>query len=199
LGAAADLVVEHGGSAIILGTLALPGNPYDGHTVEAVLKQLKRITGTQSEILIADRRYRGEKDNGKTPLLAPSRPSTADTEYKKRKQRKSFRKRAGIETTISHLKQDYRLVRCFLKGEIGDQINISLSSVVYKLKMDPVQAGIIFNLFYTSLKNMFCRKINYYPVSFLSKTVLLNINYLALFNYTSYFTTSLEKLLNFIR
>ena len=94
LGAAADLVVEHGGSAIILGTLALPGNPYDGHTAEAVLKQLKRITGTQPEILIADRRYRGEKDYGKTPLLAPSRPSTADTEYKKRKQRKSFRKRA---------------------------------------------------------------------------------------------------------
>ena len=77
LGAAADLVVEHGGSAIILGTLALPGNPYDGHTAEAVLKQLKRITGTQPEILIADRRYRGEKDYGKTPLLAPSRPSTA--------------------------------------------------------------------------------------------------------------------------
>ena len=94
LGAAADLVVEHGGSAIILGTLALPGNPYDGHTAEAVLKQLKRITGTQPEILIADCRYRGEKDYGKTPLLAPSRPSTADTEYKKSKQRKRFRKRA---------------------------------------------------------------------------------------------------------
>ena len=77
LGAAADLVVEHGGSAIILGTLALPGNLYDGHTAEAVLKQLKRITGTQPEILIADCRYRGEKDYGKTPLLAPSRPSTA--------------------------------------------------------------------------------------------------------------------------
>ena len=73
---------------------ALPGNPYDGHTAEAVLKQLKRITGTQPEILIADCRYRGEKDYGKTPLLAPSRPSTADTEYKKSKQRKRFRKRA---------------------------------------------------------------------------------------------------------
>jgi len=61
-----------------------------------------------------------------------------------------------------------KFVRCFLKGEIGDQINISISSVAYNLKMDPVQAGIIFNLFYTSLKNMICRKINYYPVSFLS-------------------------------
>ena len=37
-----------------------------------------------------------------------------------------------------------KFVRCFLKGEIGDQINISISSVAYNLKMDPVQAGIIF-------------------------------------------------------
>ena len=61
-----------------------------------------------------------------------------------------------------------KFVRCFLKGEIGDQINISISSVAYTLKMDPVQAGIIFNQFYTSLKNMICRKINYFPVYFLS-------------------------------
>jgi len=52
-------------SGIILGALALPGNPYDGHTIDAVLKQLKRITGTQPDILIADRGYRGEKDFGK--------------------------------------------------------------------------------------------------------------------------------------
>ena len=47
---------------IILGALALPGNPCDGHTIDAVLKQLKRITGTQPDILIADRGYRGEKN-----------------------------------------------------------------------------------------------------------------------------------------
>ena len=97
--------------------MALPGNPYDGHTVEAVLKQLKRITGTQPDILIADRGYRGEKDFGTTQLLTPSRPAQDDTEYKKRKQRKRFRKRTGIEATFSHLKQDYRLSRCYLEGE----------------------------------------------------------------------------------
>ena len=42
-------------SGIILGALALPGNPYDGHTVQAALKQIKRIIGKQPEILIADR------------------------------------------------------------------------------------------------------------------------------------------------
>ena len=103
-------------SGIILGALAMPGNPYDGHTVEAVLKQLRSTTGTQPEVLIADRGYRGEKYFCKTQLLTPSKPNHANSEYKKRKQRKRFRKRAGIEATISHLKQDFGLGRCFLKG-----------------------------------------------------------------------------------
>jgi IS5 family transposase len=40
-------------SGVILGALALTGNPYDGHTFDVVLKQLKRITGTQPDILIS--------------------------------------------------------------------------------------------------------------------------------------------------
>ena len=156
-------------SGIILGALALPGNPYDGHTIDAVLKQLKRITGTQPDILIADRGYRGEKDFGKTQLVTPSRPTRDDTEYKKRKQRKRFRKRAGIEATISHLKQDFRLGRCFLKGEVGDQINVTLSSAAYNLrKWIRFRLEIFFNLFYKTLKNVFCWNLNYYPVSFLT-------------------------------
>ena len=107
----------------------MPRDPNDGHSVEAVHKQLKRITGTQPKILIADRGCLGEKDFVKTPFLTPSLPSFADTEYKKRKQRKRFRKRAGIEATISHLKHDFRLGRRFLKGEIRDRISVSLSTV----------------------------------------------------------------------
>ena len=68
-------------SGIILGALALPGNPYDGHTIDAVLKQLKRITGTQPDILIADRGYRREKDFGTSKLRTPSLPAQDDTEY----------------------------------------------------------------------------------------------------------------------
>ena len=159
-------------SGVILGALALPGNPYDGHTIDVVLKQLKRITGTQPDILIADRGYRGEKDFGKTQLLTPSRPSPDDTEYKKRKQRKRFRKRAGIEATISHLKQDFRLGRCFLKGEIGDQINVTLSSATHNLrKWIRFRLELFFNLVYKTHNNMFCGNFNYYTVTLLSKTV----------------------------
>ena len=45
--------------------------------------KLKRITGTQPDILIADRGYRSEKDFGTTQLFTPSRPAQDDTEYKK--------------------------------------------------------------------------------------------------------------------
>jgi hypothetical protein len=40
-------------------------DPYDVHTIVVVLKQLKRITGTQPEILNADHGYRVEKILGK--------------------------------------------------------------------------------------------------------------------------------------
>ena len=37
--------------------------------VQAALKQIKRITGKQPEILIADLGYKGQKEFGKTHLL----------------------------------------------------------------------------------------------------------------------------------
>ena len=89
-------------SGIILGALALPGNPYDGHTIDVVLKQLKRVNSTRPDILIADRVYRGGNNFGKNHLLTPSRPAQDDTEYKKLKQRNRFIKRTSIEATISH-------------------------------------------------------------------------------------------------
>ena len=145
----------------------MPGKPYDGHTVEAVLKQLRSTTGTQPEALIADRGYREEKYFGKTQILTPSKPNPADSEYKKRKQRKRFRKRAGIEATISHLKQNFGLGRCFLKGQIGDQINVTLSSAANNLrKWIRLRLELFFNIIYKTLKNMFYKHFNYYPVCF---------------------------------
>jgi transposase, IS5 family len=39
--------------------LALPGNPYDGHTLDAAARQAERLTGTSIERLYVDRGYRG--------------------------------------------------------------------------------------------------------------------------------------------
>ena len=120
-------------SGIILGALALPGNPYDGHTVQDALKQIKRIIGKQLEILIAYRGYKGQKEFGKTRLLTPSGSLKTDSQYDQRKQRIRFRKRAGLEATISHLKQYFRMGKGYLKGELGDQINVILAAAAYNL------------------------------------------------------------------
>jgi len=120
-----------------------------------LLKQLKRINGTQAEILIVDHGYPGEKYFGKTQFLTASLPTQDDTEYKKRKQSIRFRKRASIEASISHLKQDCRFGKCFLKGVIGDKTNLTLAYTDFSLRnWIRSRLDIFFNLFYKTIKNM---------------------------------------------
>jgi len=45
------------------------------------------------------------------------------------KERELFRRRQSIEATIGHLKQDHRMDRCGLRGEMGDRIHALLSAV----------------------------------------------------------------------
>ncbi len=48
--------------------------------------------------------------------------------------RKQCRRRAAIEPIIGHLKSDFRLSRNFLKGVIGDEINVLLAATAWNLK-----------------------------------------------------------------
>ena len=98
-------------------------DPNDSHSIDLVLKQLKRTIGTQPDILIIYHGYRGEKDFGNTQLLTPSRPIPGYTEYKKHKQRIIYRKEAGIEANISHLKQKFRFGRCSLKDKKENKLS----------------------------------------------------------------------------
>ena len=52
----------------------------------------------------------------------------------------SLKEQAG--SIISHLKQHFRMGKCYLKGESGDQINVILAAAAYNLrKMDPIEVG----------------------------------------------------------
>jgi IS5 family transposase len=44
---------------LVLGAMALPGNPYDGHTLAAALDQVERITQASVARVYVDRGYRG--------------------------------------------------------------------------------------------------------------------------------------------
>jgi IS5 family transposase len=49
-------------------------------------------------------------------------------------QRKRHSRRAAIEPVIGHLKSDYRMNRNFLKGVIGDEINVLLAAAAMNFK-----------------------------------------------------------------
>ena len=51
-----------------------------------------------------------------------------------RKKRTLCQKRAGIEPIIGHLKQDFRLSKCRLKGTDGDQINLLMAACAWNLR-----------------------------------------------------------------
>ena len=120
-------------SGLILGACSFR-NEYDGHTIEKTLEQTQRMTGRKVDKLAGDRGYRGIKQIGQTKILIPDVPKAKDSYYQKRKKHKLFCKRAGIEPTIGHLKEDHRLSRNFYKGVKGDAINVLLAAAAYNFK-----------------------------------------------------------------
>jgi transposase, IS5 family len=45
-----------------------------------------------------------------------------------------FRRRAGIEPVISHIKHDYRMAKNYLKGSIGDAINLFMAAAAFNFR-----------------------------------------------------------------
>ncbi|MCP3925486.1 MAG: IS5 family transposase [Desulfobacterales bacterium] len=121
-------------SGIIVGALNIPENKYDGHTLPEALEQLERLVGRRPKVAICDRGYRGKSKIDGVKILSPKPPGKKTTEYEKRKARNRFRRRAGIEPVIGHLKSDFRLARNYLKGSIGDSINLMLAAAAFNFK-----------------------------------------------------------------
>ena len=132
-GAKASIATTKNGG-IIVGALGFSKNTYDGHTLDRVLKQVEELRGKRPEIGICDRGYRGRSKVGDTRIVIPKPPLKRATTYEKRKARKRFGRRAGIEPVIGHLKSDYRLGRNYLKGIAGDAINLMMAAAAFNLK-----------------------------------------------------------------
>lgn len=116
---------------MVLGVINFKGNPHDSKTIEATLEQVERLTGKKVQKVIVDRGYRTKKQFGTTQIIAPK--PTKDP-AKKAAYRKRFRRRAAIEPIIGHLKNQYRMNRNFLKGEIGDIINATMAGAAFNFK-----------------------------------------------------------------
>lgn len=121
-------------SGIIIGALAFETNVFDGHTVPAVLAQVNRLTGHVPAVGIADRGYRGKTKVNDTQIVTPKPARKNASTETMALARKRFRRRAGIEPVIGHLKSDHRLKRNFLKGFAGDQINLIMAAAAFNFK-----------------------------------------------------------------
>ena len=122
------------GTGLILSALAFRGNPYDGHTLSAHREQIARLTGYEPVEALTDRGYRGKKRVGNMAISIPSSGSPGQSYYQKRKARKKFCKRAGIEPVIGHLKSDHRMMRNYFKGTLGDAINTMMAAAAYNMR-----------------------------------------------------------------
>jgi len=121
-------------SGIIVGAVSFSKNLYDGHTLPQALKQSEELVGRRAKVAICDRGYRGKRMVDGTRIEIPGKPRKRASAYEKRKARKRFRRRAGIKPIIGHLKSDFRLLRNYLKGSVGDSINLMLAAAAYNFK-----------------------------------------------------------------
>lgn len=122
-------------TGVIVGALSFSDNPYDGHTLPAVVEQYQNIFTTTPKETTVDRGYRGQTQIGTTKINIP-KPFNDKllSKYKQRKLRKQFKRRAGIEPVIGHLKTDHRVARNFYKGIKGDENNILLAAAAFNFK-----------------------------------------------------------------
>jgi IS5 family transposase len=114
------------GGQFVLNAKALPGRPYDGHTLAPVIAAVEAITGVGLKRIIADAGYRG----GNAPQPYDLRVFTSGQKRRMTDAiKRTMRRRAAIEPVIGHMKGDHRMNRNFLAHATGDAINAVLAAV----------------------------------------------------------------------
>ena len=123
-------------SGVILGCAVYSDNPHDSRTIQAAVDSMKKLTGITPGDAYGDRGFKGGQDHLEegVSLHLPSTPKKGDPEEKKEEAIKNFGRRSSIEPIFGHLKQDHRLSRIYLKGFIGDGINLILSAAAFNFK-----------------------------------------------------------------
>ena len=121
-------------TGIIVGATTFEKNEADVNTLEKALKQVEYTTGKIPKEAICDRGYRGKLKVENCDVSVPKQLPKEATRYQKDKVKNKFRRRAGIEPIIGHVKHEHRMARNYLKGLAGDFINCVLAAAGFNLK-----------------------------------------------------------------
>ena len=120
------------GGLFALHAKALPGNPYDGHTLATVIPEMEAMIGSDIDRLLADAGYRGHN-------APPTHTFKIYTTGQKRRMtpaiKREMRRRAAVEPLIGHIKNEHRMERNYLAGTQGDAINAILAAAGYNFRL----------------------------------------------------------------
>ena len=109
---------------------ALHGKPYDGHTLNQVLEEVKEQIGIEPERVYVDKGYRGHKHKKKLRVFMSGQRGGITASIKK-----ELKRRSAVEPLIGHLKNNGRLGRNYLHGLQGDKMNALLVSAGYNFRL----------------------------------------------------------------
>ena len=144
---AATLARSKGGQ-FVAHVKTLPGNPYDGHTLKAVLPEIETQIGASLARIIADRGYRGHNappDHKMKVYISGQKRGVTDAI------KRDLRRRSAVEPVIGHAKGEHRMGRNFLKGAEGDAANAVLAAAGYNFRRLLAWLAILWRVFVTAL------------------------------------------------
>ena len=120
------------GGQFALHAKALPGNPYDGHTLQSVIPEMEAMIGNGIDRLLADAGYRGHN----APLTHRFKIYTSGQKRRMTPAiKREMRRRAAVEPVIGHIKNEHRMGRNHLAGTQGDAINAILAAAGYNFRL----------------------------------------------------------------
>jgi transposase, IS5 family len=119
------------GGQFVTHVQALPGNPYDGHTLETVIPEMEALIGNIIERLVLDKGYRGHNapPDYKFRVFISGQKRRVTPQIKR-----EMRRRSAVEPVIGHLKSEHRMGRNYLWHRQGDAINAVLAAAGYNFR-----------------------------------------------------------------
>ena len=136
------------GGQFVTHVKALPGNPYDGHTLATVIPDMEAVVGNTIARILADKGYRGHNAppdyRFKVFISGQKRGVTSAI-------KRQLRRRSAVEPVIGHLKAEHRMGRNYLWFRRGDAANAVLAAAGYNFGRLIRWLSILWRLFLSTL------------------------------------------------
>jgi IS5 family transposase len=120
------------GGQFVTHVKALPGNPYDGHTLGTVIPDMEALVGNTIQRAFLDKGYRGHNapPDYKFRVFIAGQRRRVTPQIKRQ-----MRRRSAVEPVIGHIKAEHRMGRNYLWYRQGDVINAILAAAGYNFSL----------------------------------------------------------------